>query len=192
MVVDTWSIRRFLILGGYLLMLGNPDYSRADEAVRAHRGRYENPSFGFRVTIPRGYSCLGTRPPSPSHGCTVWLDSRRSSRLVIDAQYDVGLSPGNALDDDPIAERFEYPPSNTLRQQQLRTGNVDGIQTALEYTTIGREQRQRHMALFVKTNPDGPTILYLLYLDCPRRLIGNYLKLYLELVSSFDPNGPIS
>lgn len=192
MLVNSGPIVRFLILSGYLVLLGNPDCLRADDAVRAHRGRYENPSFGFRVTIPQAYLCMGARPPAPSHGCTIRLDSKKSSRLVIDAQYDVGLSPGNALDEDPIAAPLEYPPSNTLRQQRFRIGNIDGMQTVLEFTPIGKEQRQRHMTLFVRPNPDGPTILYLLYLDCPRNLIEKYLKLYMEVVRSFEPYDPIS
>ena len=115
----------------------------AQEPLRKHIGLYENASYGFRVTIPKPYVCVGSAPPAPAHGCTVVLEQQTQSTLDVYAQYDVLHDLTFPIWLLGIRDKYEY---TVVSQAPIAKARFEGTRGLVLYKVPNGSKRRRDIA----------------------------------------------
>jgi len=107
-----------------------------DEGLRAYRGSYINPIFGYSVAIPENLMGVGSRPPAPNHGITIDLDDGAGSQIGTNAEYNA-LDLTSATDEAEVQleglKNLEGASKMKVRRESTTLCNLPAIRQTIEY-----------------------------------------------------------
>ncbi len=80
-------IFRIIVLLSVILFSLKDIYANSDNEI-TYKNRYQNMNYLYSIIIPDCLSCIGDPPPSPNHGCNIYLSDNHESYIWITANYN--------------------------------------------------------------------------------------------------------
>lgn len=151
---------------------GNPKFHR----------KYSNPTFGYRIRLPRRVTACGEPRPQPAHGVGIILSRKPPSYLFVDASYDAALLRDAVAAADRTEDylRNDSISIRRLSRNWMRVGSLRALRLRLEHTCTAGTFITDEMILLKRG------IVYTLSLTAPKSRYRKDRQVLESIAGSFE------
>ena len=154
--------------------------------VKEFRRSYSNPTFGYRLRLPRRLPVYREPDPMPAHGIGIILSSEPRSYLFVDGSYNAALLPNvqSVADRDEGFVRNEATAVRRLSRTRTRLGSRPALRNRLEFACFTETFVTDEILLLRRD------IVYTISLTTPKRRYRTDKRVLESIARSFRLRSP--